>query len=324
MIALGCKYLRICHLNNCATGVATQNNVLRSEYFVGLPDMVMNYFRFVAEEVRQLLAELGVRKLDDIIGRVDLMEVLPGDTKRQQQLDLSRIVSTDGLIEDSPRFCTDLRNEPLDKGELAEEMVAAMLPAIEARSGGDFEYEIRNFNRSIGARLSGEIARRHGNEGMKDAPLNIALNGTAGQSFGAFNVSGVNLHLTGDANDYVGKGMSGGQIVIRPPENSLFEARETVIVGNTCLYGATGGSIFASGQAGERFAVRNSGATAVVEGVGDHCCEYMTDGRCRRAGQNRRQLRRRPDRRLCLRARPEPRFCGPLQSRPDRYSSGDG
>lgn len=278
MIALGCKYLRICHLNNCATGVATQNNVLRSEYFVGLPDMVMNYFCFVAEEVRQLLAELGASKLDDIIGRVDLLELLPGETKRQQQLDLSRIVSTDGLIEDSPRFCTDLRNEPLDRGELAEEMVAAALPAIEAKSGGDFEFVIRNFNRSIGARLSGEIARRHGNEGMRDAPLNIALTGTAGQSFGAFNVSGVNMQLTGDANDYVGKGMSGGQIVIRPPANSLFEAHETVIVGNTCLYGATGGSVFASGQAGERFAVRNSGATAVVEGVGDHCCEYMTGG----------------------------------------------
>ncbi len=278
MIALGCKYLRICHLNNCATGVATQNNVLRSEYFIGLPDMVINYFRFVAEEVRQCLAELGVGKLDDIIGRVDLMELLPGDTKRQRQLDLSRILSTDGLLEESPRYCTDLRNEPLDRGELAETMVQTMLPAIETKSGGDFEFEVRNFNRSIGTRLSGEIARRHGNHGMKDAPLNIALSGTAGQSFGAFNVSGVNLTLSGDANDYVGKGMSGGQIVIRPPVGSLFEAKETVIAGNTCLYGATGGSLFASGQAGERFAVRNSGATAVVEGAGDHCCEYMTDG----------------------------------------------
>lgn len=278
MIALGCKYLRICHLNNCATGVATQNNVLRSEYFIGLPEMVMNYFKFVAEEVRELLAELGVRRLEDIVGRVDLLELLPGTTQRQQQLDLSRIVSTDGLLEDSPRFCTDLRNEPLDKGELAETMVAEMLPAIEAKSGGDFAYTIKNFNRSIGARLSGEIARRHGNEGMKDAALNIALDGTAGQSFGAFNVSGVNLELTGDANDYVGKGMSGGRIVIRPPANSLFEAKETVIVGNTCLYGATGGSFYASGKAGERFAVRNSGVTAVVEGVGDHCCEYMTGG----------------------------------------------
>ena len=278
MIALGCKYLRICHLNNCATGVATQNNVLRSEYFVGLPEMVINYFRFVALEVRENLARLGVRKLDDIIGRVDLLELLPGETKRQRQLDLSRILSADGLPTDGPRFCTEARNVPLDRGELAEEMVAATLPAIEAKTGGDFRFEIRNYNRSIGARLSGEIARRYGNEGMRDAPLNISLTGTAGQSFGAFNVCGVNLDLTGDANDYVGKGMSGGTIVIRPPADSPFEVKETIIVGNTCLYGATGGSVFASGHAGERFAVRNSGATAVVEGAGDHWCEYMTDG----------------------------------------------
>ena len=153
-----------------------------------------------------------------------------------------------------------------------------MLPAIDAKIGGDFEFDIRNFNRSIGARLSGEIARRYGNEGMRDAPLNVRLTGTAGQSFGAFNVCGLNLDLTGDANDYVGKGMGGGRIVIRPPSDSSFETKETIIVGNTCLYGATGGSLFASGHAGERFAVRNSGATAVIEGAGDHCCEYMTDG----------------------------------------------
>jgi len=278
MIALGCKYLRICHLNNCATGVATQNNVLRSQYFIGLPEMVENYFRFVAAEVRELLAGLGVRRLEDIIGRVDLMELIVGETARQRQLDLSPIVSADGLAADSPRFCTEPRNPPIDKGELAEEMVAAMLPAIESLSGGDFEFEIRNFNRSIGARLSGEIARRYGNDGLKDAPLNIRLTGTAGQSFGAFNVAGVNLSLTGDANDYVGKGMGGGRIVIRPPADSAYETKETVIIGNTCLYGATGGSLFASGQAGERFAVRNSGATAVIEGAGDHCCEYMTGG----------------------------------------------
>ena len=278
MIALGCKYLRICHLNNCATGVATQNNVLRSRHFIGLPDMVINYFRFVADETRQLMASLGVRSLDEIIGRVDLMELLEGTTDRQRQLDLAPIVSNEGLLPDSPRFCLDERNVPIDKGELAEEMVAATLPAIESLSGGDFEFHIKNFNRSIGARLSGEIARRHGNEGMKDAPLNIRLDGTAGQSFGAFNVSGVNMTLTGDANDYVGKGMSGGQIVIRPPAASSFEAKETVIIGNTCLYGATGGHLFANGHAGERFAVRNSGATAVIEGAGDHCCEYMTGG----------------------------------------------
>ena len=157
-------------------------------------------------------------------------------------------------------------------------MLQQALPAIEAKSGGEFDFEIRNNNRSIGARLSGEIARRYGNKGMADAPLTIRLRGTAGQSFGAWNVAGVNLELEGDANDYVGKGMAAGRIVIRPPAGSLFDARDTVIIGNTCLYGATGGQLFAAGQAGERFAVRNSGATAVVEGAGDHCCEYMTDG----------------------------------------------
>jgi glutamate synthase (NADPH/NADH) large chain len=278
MVALGCKYLRICHLNNCATGVATQNNILRSEYFVGLPEMVINFFRFVAEETRVLMAELGVRKLDELIGRVDLLELQEGNTDRQTRLDLSPIVSAEGLAKDAPQFCTDLRNQPFDKGELAEEMLAAVMPAIESKEGGRFGFEVRNFNRSIGGRIAGEIARRHGNEGMRDTPLDILLRGTAGQSFGVWNVSGLNLTLIGDANDYVGKGMAGGQIVIRPPEGVDYLVRETAIIGNTCLYGATGGSLYAAGTAGERFAVRNSGATAVIEGSGDHCCEYMTDG----------------------------------------------
>ncbi|MCP4331165.1 MAG: glutamate synthase large subunit [Gammaproteobacteria bacterium] len=278
MVALGCKYLRICHLNNCATGIATQNNVLRSEYFIGLPEMVINFFRFIAEEVRQLMAELGVRRLEDLIGRVDLLELKPGESDRQSRLDLGPIVSSDGLAKDAPQFCTDLRNEPFDKGELAERMVAAALPAIESMSGGRFEFDVQNFNRSIGARLAGEIARRHGNHGMKHAPLDIVLRGTAGQSFGAWNLSGLNLHLTGDANDYVGKGMAGGRITVHPPDAAGYVARDTAIIGNTCLYGATGGELFAAGRAGERFAVRNSGAAAVIEGAGDHCCEYMTDG----------------------------------------------
>ncbi len=278
MVALGCKYLRICHLNNCATGVATQNNVLRSEYFIGLPEMVINFFRFIAEEVRQIMAELGIKKLEDLIGRVDLLELKPGESDRQARLDLSPIVSSDGLATDAPQFCTDLRNEPFDKGELAERMVAVTLPAIESKSGGRFEFDVQNFNRSIGARLAGEIARRHGNHGMSEAPLDIVLRGTAGQSFGAWNLSGLNLHLTGDANDYVGKGMAGGCITIHPPGDASYIARDTAIIGNTCLYGATGGELFAAGRAGERFAVRNSGAAAVIEGAGDHCCEYMTDG----------------------------------------------
>jgi len=278
MVALGCKYLRICHLNNCATGIATQNSTLRSEYFVGLPDMVINFFRFVAEETRMLMAELGVRKLDELIGRVELLQPKPGNTDKQSRLDLSPIVSAEGLAEDAAQFCTDLRNEPFDKGELAEEILQAALPAIEAKTGGRFGFEVSNFNRSIGARLSGEIARQHGNEGMLDAPIDILLRGTAGQSLGAWNVSGLNLVLIGDANDYVGKGMAGGRIVVRPSDDAGYLVRETAIIGNTCLYGATGGQLFAAGTAGQRFAVRNSGATAVIEGAGDHCCEYMTDG----------------------------------------------
>ncbi|MDH5312032.1 MAG: glutamate synthase large subunit, partial [Gammaproteobacteria bacterium] len=278
MIALGCKYLRICHLNNCATGVATQHPVLRSNHFIGLPQMVINFFRFVAQEVRELLAALGARGLDEIIGRADLIELLPGETARQRALDLAPVVADAGLLPTAARYCTEPSNAPFDKGELAERMLAAALPAIEARSGGRFDFEIRNYNRSIGARIAGEVARRYGMRGLADSPLDIRLTGTAGQSFGAFNVDGINLDLTGDANDYVGKGMGGGRIVIRPPAGLLNEARDTVIVGNTCLYGATGGQLFASGIAGERFAVRNSGAVAVVEGAGDHCCEYMTNG----------------------------------------------
>jgi glutamate synthase (NADPH/NADH) large chain len=278
MVALGCKYLRICHLNNCATGIATQNSVLRSEYFIGLPEMVINFFTFVAEEVRQRMAELGIRKFEDLIGRVDMFELLPGDTERQGRLDLGPIISDAGLTKDVAQFCTDLRNDPFDKGELAEQMVAAALPAIDARSGGQFEFKVQNFHRSIGARLAGEIARRYGNEGMRETPLDISLCGTAGQSFGAWNIAGLNMNLVGDANDYVGKGMAGGRIVIYPPESAEYLVRETAIIGNTCLYGATGGELYAAGRAGERFAVRNSGATSVVEGAGDHCCEYMTDG----------------------------------------------
>jgi len=278
MIALGCKYLRVCHLNNCATGVATQNNVLRSEYFIGLPEMVINFFRFVAEEVRQLLAEMGVRRLDEIIGRTDLLQQLPGETRRQQKLALGPIVSEAALAGDAARYCTDPSNVPFDEAVLAHEMLETVRDAITNREGGSFEFEIRNSDRSIGAMLSGEIARRHGNHGMADAPLDIALRGTAGQSFGAWNVDGLNLHLEGDANDYVGKGMTGGRIVLQPPAGSGYRACDTVIIGNTCLYGATGGELYAAGQAGERFAVRNSGAIAVVEGAGDHCCEYMTGG----------------------------------------------
>ncbi|HEY6484122.1 MAG TPA: glutamate synthase large subunit [Steroidobacteraceae bacterium] len=278
MVALGCKYLRICHLNNCATGVATQHNVLRSKFFIGLPEMVINYFRFVAQEVREILACLGVRTLEEIIGRTELLQILAGETPRQRKLDLAPILSTCGLSADRPQFCTTASNAPFDQGELAERMVADMLPAIEARSGGEWQYEVRNFNRSLGARLSGEIARRWGNYAMQDAPITVRLSGSVGQSFGVWNAGGLHLMLEGEANDYVGKGMAGGRIVLRHPRQARFVPNATIIMGNTCLYGATGGELFAAGVAGERFAVRNSGAVAVIEGAGDHCCEYMTGG----------------------------------------------
>ena len=278
MVALGCRYLRICHLNNCATGVATQNEQLRDEHFNGTVEMVMNFFRFVAEETREWMAKLGVRSLDELVGRTDLLKVLPGDTPKQKKLDLSPILSTAGIPEDKPHTCQVDKNEPFDKAGLAEQMVADMLASIDAKSGGDFEYKVTNCDRSIGARLSGEIAKRYGNQGMAEKPLNLSLNGTAGQSFGVWNAGGLNMNLEGDANDYVGKGMTGGKLVVRPPVCSTFKSQDTSIVGNTCLYGATGGQLFAAGTAGERFGVRNSGAMAVVEGVGDHCCEYMTGG----------------------------------------------
>ncbi|MEW5755687.1 MAG: glutamate synthase large subunit [Pseudomonadota bacterium] len=278
MVALGCKYLRICHLNNCATGVATQDKVLRLEHFKGLPEMVMNYFQFVAMETRQWMAQLGIRKFEDLIGRTDLLEALPGETPKQQRLDLKPIMSDAGVPAHKPQFCVAPKNEPFDKGLLAEEMVAAALPAIEANRGGTFEFQVRNTDRSLGARLSGEIAKRYGNQGMNGAPIIVKLTGTVGQSFGVWNAGGLEMYLEGDANDYVGKGMTGGKLVLRPPRSSGFVGRETTIMGNTCLYGATGGKLYAAGLAGERFAVRNSGAFAVVEGAGDHACEYMTGG----------------------------------------------
>jgi glutamate synthase (NADPH) large chain len=278
MVALGCKYLRICHLNNCATGVATQHNVLRSKYFIGLPEMVINYFQFVAREVREILASLGVRRLQDIIGRTEYLQALPGVTARQRKLDLAPILSSAGLTADAPQYCSTSSNAPADKGELAERMLSDMLPAITSQLGGQYQYDVRNYHRSIGARISGEIARRWGNYGMEDSPLTVRLTGNVGQSFGVWNAGGLHLYLEGDANDYVGKGMAAGKIVLRHPRTARFRTNETIIMGNTCLYGATGGHLFAAGVAGERFAVRNSGATAVIEGAGDHCCEYMTGG----------------------------------------------
>jgi len=277
LIALGCKYLRICHLNNCATGVATQDETLRREYFQGLPEMVMNYFGFVAREAREIMAGLGVTRLVDLIGRTDLLEVLPGVTAKQRRLQLGGIVAR----VDAPPATALHRTEaniPADPGNLNLRLAEEHAQAVEELHGGRGSYRIRNTDRSVGARLSGIIARLYGNSGMEHAPLTLEFAGTAGQSFGAWNAGGLNLILTGDANDYVGKGMAGGKLVVRPPVGVSYRSHEAVIIGNTCLYGATGGSLYAAGRAGERFAVRNSGARAVVEGVGDNGCEYMTGG----------------------------------------------
>lgn len=278
MVALGCKYLRICHLNNCATGVATQDQKLRDDHFIGLPEMVMNYFTFIAQEVREIMAAMGVRKFDELIGRTELLKVIEGVTARQNKLDLSPLLAKPKAGEHTRLFCSETTNAPLDKGELNAQMLADAKAAIASGSGIKLRYSIRNTDRSVGALLSGEIAKHYGNHDMEDMPVEVQFTGTSGQSFGVWNAGGLNMRLEGDANDYVGKGMTGGKLVIYPPRNITFNAHESAIMGNTCLYGATGGKLLAAGRAGERFAVRNSGAIAVVEGIGDNGCEYMTGG----------------------------------------------
>jgi len=275
MIALGCKYLRICHLNNCATGVATQDERLRRDHFKGLPERAETYFRNVAEDVREWLAVLGLRSLDEAVGRTDLLEQPLHATREDVDVDLSRLLQRDPSH--AAAYCGSPALQAPPDG-LAARLDTALAAAIDAGSGGEHSDVIRNTDRSIGARLSGRIARVHGDTGMATRPITLRLRGSAGQSFGAFNAGGLQLHLEGEANDYVGKGMAGGRIVLRPARGSRFASQDAPILGNTCLYGATGGELFAAGRAGERFAVRNSGATAVIEGAGDHCCEYMTGG----------------------------------------------
>tara|TARA_R110002060_G_scaffold24323_14_gene33074 strand:+ start:12 stop:2897 length:2886 start_codon:yes stop_codon:yes gene_type:complete len=278
MVALGCKYLRICHLNNCATGVATQDQKLRDDHFIGLPDMVMNYFKFIAQEVREIMAALGVTKFDDLVGRTELLKVIDGVTAKQNRLDLTPLLVRPKAGEHTRLFCSQTTNEPVDKGVLNAQMLKDAQQAVVDGESLELKYPVRNTDRSVGALLSGEIAKHHGNHDFEDTPIKVNLTGTAGQSFGVWNAGGLHMHLEGDANDYVGKGMTGGKLVIHPPRNMTYNAHESAIMGNTCLYGATGGKLFAAGRAGERFGVRNSGAIAVVEGIGDNGCEYMTGG----------------------------------------------
>ncbi|MCH9663544.1 MAG: glutamate synthase large subunit [Gammaproteobacteria bacterium] len=277
MIAMGCKYLRICHLNNCATGVATQVPVLRMKHFAGTAERVVNYFSFVAAEVRQLMASVGIRQLTDLIGRTDLLSVIDNPTDKTGQPDFSRVLYDNHHGNFSVSCTQSSALRPAEYSSLNEDIMRDCRQAVMQDSGGEFNYSICNLDRSVGARLSGLIATHHGSKGL-DKPIHLKFKGVAGQSFGCWNAKGIHLSLEGDANDYVGKGMSGGSIVLRHDRRSTARSAAHPVAGNTCLYGATGGQLLASGSVGERFAVRNSGATAVVEGAGDHCCEYMTGG----------------------------------------------
>ncbi|MFR9651149.1 MAG: glutamate synthase large subunit [Rikenellaceae bacterium] len=272
LIVLGCVMMRKCHLNTCPVGVATQNAQLRKR-FKGEAEFLVNFFKFIAEETREILAEMGVRSLDEIIGRTDLLEVKPntGDSKIDSA-DYSKLMtmidvdSTDELHNTRPQ-------EPIEYSPLVDQLSVAMSRGTAA------EFNITNIDRSVGATLGGEIALKYGEEGLPDDSFTATFNGSAGQSFGAFLTKGLTFVLKGEANDYVGKGLSGGKIVVRPHDKAKYLPHENSIAGNTLMYGATSGEVYISGKAGERFCVRNSGAIAVVEGVGEHCCEYMTGGR---------------------------------------------
>ena len=278
LIAVGCKMARQCHLNTCPTGVATQSDALRAK-FDGTPDMIVSLFTFMAQEVRMLLAQLGYASLDDLIGRVDLLKQSErAASAANGGVDLSRVLADPDPTRKRPRKRNQERNDR-DDVPLGVRIVKDCAEALEHKHKIKLRYPIRNVNRAVGARIAGEVAYRYGDRGLPDGLLDVEFTGVAGQSFGAFCIKGLRLSLIGEANDYVGKGMGGGEIIIRPSEKAGYEASENAIIGNTVLYGATGGALYAAGRGGERFAVRNSGATAVVEGIGDHGCEYMTGGK---------------------------------------------
>ena len=277
LIAMGCIMMRKCHLNTCPVGVATQDPELRKK-FTGQPEHVINFLFYVAEDLRLIMAELGFRKVDEMIGRVDcLVQRKDVEHWKAKSIDLASVLYNPPMPSHVGRRCTQAQDHGLSDA-LDGKMIEQASEAIENLTPVAFNLPIRNVHRTVGAMLSGRIARKHGSAGLPDDTVRIQFHGCAGQSFGAFVSKGVSLTLEGEANDYVGKGLSGGRIVIYPPRNSHYVPEENILVGNVCLYGATSGEAFFNGMAGERFAVRNSGATAVVEGVGDHGCEYMTRG----------------------------------------------
>ena len=278
LVVSGCIMMRVCHLNTCPVGVATQDPELRKK-FAGKPEFVENFFRFLAKEVRELMAELGFRTIDEMVGRVDRLDTKPAlDHWKASGVDLSNVLREPAVSPDASRHQTRSQDHALDE-ILDRQIIAAAWPAIEGKRSVRLSFPIRNANRATGTMLGYEITRRHGGAGLPDDTITLQFTGSAGQSFGAFVPHGVTLRLEGDANDYWGKGLSGGRLLVYPPTGATFKAEQNVIIGNVALYGATSGEAFVRGVAGERFAVRNSGAHAVVEGVGDHGCEYMTGGR---------------------------------------------
>jgi len=277
LIAMGCVMMRKCHLNTCSVGIATQDPVLRQQ-FQGQPEHVINFFFFLAQQVRQYMADLGFRRMDEMIGRVDLLDVQPAVNHwKGRGLDLSAILYDPPVPARVARRCVQAQDHGLEQA-LDHQLLAACEDALETLAPVEIKLPVRNIHRSVGTMLSGAIARRYGSAGLPDDTIRVHLDGSAGQSLGAFLAKGVTLTLEGEANDYVGKGLSGGRLAVYPPRRSTFAPEKNILIGNVALYGATSGEAFFNGVAGERFAVRNSGATAVVEGVGDHGCEYMTRG----------------------------------------------
>jgi len=277
LVVEGCIMMRKCHLNTCPVGVATQDPELRKR-FSGQPEHVVNFFFFVAEEVREIMAQLGIRKFDDLVGHSELLDMRPGiEHWKAKGLDFSKIFYQPNVPADVPRLHTETQDHGLEKA-LDHKLIAQAKPALEKGQKVQIETTIINVNRTCGTMLSGEVARRYGHAGLPDDTIHVKLTGTAGQAFGAFLAKGVTLELTGEGNDYVGKGLSGGRIIIKPSPDFRGDTQQNIICGNTVMYGATEGEAFLAGVGGERFCVRNSGGTAVVEGVGDHGCEYMTGG----------------------------------------------
>lgn len=278
LVSLGCIIMRKCHLNNCPVGVATQNPELRKR-FNGKPEYLMNYMKFVAQEARELMAELGFRTFDEMVGRIDLLEVNKAiEHYKTKGLDFTKVLMKPEVPKGGAIRCVTSQQYDFSTA-LDPELIKQSSMALEAKKPVRLELPIRNRNRTVGATLSSEVSKRYGSKGLPENTVQVKFNGSAGQSFGAFLAPGITFELEGDANDYFGKGLSGGKLIVYPPKNATFIPQNNIISGNVNLFGATAGEVYIHGMAGERFCVRNSGAIAVVEGVGDHACEYMTGGR---------------------------------------------